>query len=391
MKSRLATLLTIVAAGALWLPGTEFGRSMLRHSKGIGVGVVLAQEAVIAPAENLVVEGVPAIPTSLVETAGRYGSYRSATLADWSPTRREMLIATRFADTAQLHLVKMPGGERQQLTFFADAVTGGRFHPNGGDYILFEKDVGGGEWYQLYRYDVATGNVTLLTDGKSRNLMGPWSSGGDQLAYMSTRRTGKDTDLWAMNPADPESDRLATKLEGGGWWPEDWSPDDSKILLKEEISLNEAYLWLVDTKTGEKTALTPRNTAEKVSYGEGRFSKDGSGIYVTTDKDSEFHRLAYLDLATKQPNYLSTSIHWDVETFDLTQDGKMLAFVTNEEGVSVLRVRDTTNGKEMPLPKLPTGVMGAVRWHRNGHELGFSLNNARGPGDVYSLDVAYER
>jgi len=41
------------------------------------------------------------------------------------------------------------------------------------------------EWYQLYRYDVATGDVTLLTDGKSRNLAGPWSSSGDQVAYMS--------------------------------------------------------------------------------------------------------------------------------------------------------------------------------------------------------------
>src|SRR5712692_4946168 len=162
MKSRLATLLTIVAAGALWLPGTELGRNMPRRYKGVGVGVVLAQEAVIAPAENLVVDGVPAIPASLVETAGRYGSSRSATLADWSPIGREMLIATRFADTTQLHLVKMQGGERQQLTFFADAVTGGRFHPNGGHYFLFAKDVGGGEWYQLYRYDVATGNVTLL-------------------------------------------------------------------------------------------------------------------------------------------------------------------------------------------------------------------------------------
>src|SRR6266487_458054 len=77
-----------------------------------------------------------------------------------------------------------------------------------------------------------------------------------------------------------------------------------------------------------------------------------------------------------------------VETFDLTHDGKMLAFVTNEEGVSVLHVRDTATGKEMPLPVLPAGVMGGVRWHKNGHELGFSLNNARGPGDCYSLDVA---
>ena len=349
---------------------------------------VSAQEAVIAPPENLIVDGVPQIPASLVETAGRYGSFRSANLADWRPVKREMLIATRFAETPQLHLVKMPEGARQQLTFFADSVGAARFHPNGGDYIVFAKDIGGGEWYQLYRYDMKTGSVTLLTDGKSRNLPGPWSSDGDRIAYMSTRRTGKDTDLWVMNPDDPQTDHLLTQLAGGGWQPEDWSPDDKKILLKEEISINESYLWLVDTTTGEKIELTPRNAAEKVSYGEARFSKDGKGIYITTDRDSEFRRLAYLDLATKQPSYLTKSIHWDVETFDLTHDGKMLAFLTNEEGVSVLHVRDTATGKEMPLPVLPAGVMGGVRWHKNGHELGFSLNNARGPGDCYSLDVA---
>jgi len=94
----------------------------------------------------------------------------------------------------------MPGGTRQQLTFSRTPSAAGGFHPNGGDYIVFAKDIGGGEWYQLYRYDMASGNITLLTDGKSRNLVGPWSSSGDQIAYMSTRRTGKDTDLWVMNP-----------------------------------------------------------------------------------------------------------------------------------------------------------------------------------------------
>lgn len=350
-----------------------------------------AQDAYVAPPESLVVDGVPKIPVALAETAGRYASFRSASLSDWHPVKHEMLISTRFAETPQLHLVAMPGGTRQQLTFFADSVSNGRFHPNGGDYIVFMKDVGGGEWYQLYRYEMKTGDTTLLTDGKSRNLMGPWSSDGDRIAYMSTRRTGKDTDLWVMNPADSKTDRLLTQLSGGGWQPEDWSPDDKKILLLEELSINESYLWLVDTATGQKTELTPRNTAEKVSYGEARFSKDGKGIYVTTDKDSEFHRLAYIDFETKQPTYLTSSIHWDVETFDLAHDGRLLAFVTDEEGLSVLHVRDTTNGKEMPLPHIPTGVIGGLRWHKNGHELGFSLNNSRGPGDCYALDVTNEK
>jgi len=350
-----------------------------------------AQDSYVAPPESLVIDGVPKIPMALAETAGRYASFRSASISDWHPTRHEMLISTRFAETPQLHLVAMPGGGRQQLTFFADSVSNGRFHPNGGDYIVFMKDVGGGEWYQLYRYEMKTGETTLLTDGKSRNLMGPWSSDGDRIAYMSTRRTGKDMDLWVMNPADSKTDRLLAQLSGGGWQPADWSPDDKKILLLEELSINESYLWLVDSTTGQKTELTPHNTTEKVSYGEARFSKDGKGIYVTTDRDSEFHRLAYIDLETKQPTYLTTSIHWDVETFDLAHDGKLLAFITDEEGLSVLHVRDTTNGRELPLPHVPTGVIGGLRWHKNGHDLGFSLNNSRGPGDCYSLDVASEK
>src|SRR5712664_847063 len=66
----------------------------------------------------------------------------------------------------------------------------------------------------------------------------------------------------------------------------------------------------------------------------------------------------------------------------------MIAFMTDEEGVSVLHVMNTSTKQEIPLPKLPTGVVGSLHWHNNGHEIGFSLNNARGPGDVYSLDVA---
>lgn len=351
--------------------------------------VVAGQEAVVVPPETLVVEGVPKIPASLAEVAGRYGAYRNAGLVDWHPIKRTLLVNTRFAETPQLHLVSMPGGERHQLTFFQDAVRVGRFHPNGGDYIVFSKDVVGGEWYQLYRLDLATGTITLLTDGKSRNILGPWSNQGDQIAYTSTRRTGKDTDLWVMDPADPKSDHLLTKLEGGGWQPLDWSPDDKQILLLEEISINESYLWLVNVVTGEKTVVTPRDAKEKVFYGEGRFSKDGKEIYVLTDKNSEFRRLAHVVLATKEHFYETSEIPWDVETFDLSHDGKRIAFVTNESGQSVLWDFNTTT--KIILRKhseLPAGVIASVGWRRDGGELAFTITNAQGPGDVYSEDMA---
>lgn len=49
---------------------------------------------------------------------------------------------------------------------------------------------------------------------------------------------------------------------------------------------------------------------------------------------------------------------------------------------------DTATKKEVRLPKLPTGVIVAMRWHRNGQDLGFSLMNSRSPSDCYSVDVA---
>ena len=98
-----------------------------------------------------VVEGIPKIPSSLAESVGRYGEFRSADFSSWHPTRREMLIETRFADTAQVHQVKFPGGARFQLTFFPDRVGNPIYEPVKGESFLFTKDVGGGEFFQLYR------------------------------------------------------------------------------------------------------------------------------------------------------------------------------------------------------------------------------------------------
>ena len=349
--------------------------------------IVFPQNDVVVPNENLVTEGIPKIPVSIAESVERYGNFRGAVLDSWDPVKREILISTRFADTNQIHLVKMPGGARTQLTFYADRVAGARYSPTKNDSFVFSKDVGGGEFFQLYRYDVSSGDVTLLTDGKSRNTDAVWSHAGDRLVYGSTRRDGNDVDLWEIEPANPKSDHLLTQLQGGGWQALDWSPDANKILAAEFISANETYLWIVDAKSGEKILITPKGGAEKIAYNSGRFSKDGKGIFVTTDKDSEIQRLAYVDLATKEHTYLASNIPWDVDEFDLSDDGKIIAFVVNEDGFGVLHLLDTQTRKEKSVPSLPKGVISGVQWHKNSRDLGFNLSSARSSSDVFSLDV----
>jgi dipeptidyl aminopeptidase/acylaminoacyl peptidase len=351
----------------------------------VAQGPPAGQPAVLKPGDNLVVESIPPVPAAIAEKANQYGEFRSAGLQDWHPTKREMLIGTRFADVPQIHRVRMPGGDRTQLTFFPDRTGGGHYGPKG-DYFTFSKDTGGGEWFQFYRYDLASGEVTLLTDGKSRNTGRSYALNDDRFAYSSTRRTGQDTDIWVIDPTNPKLDRMLLQMVGGGWGVASWSPDNKKLLVVNEVSANQTFLWLVDVASGEKKLLTPKSSDAEVAYSGGPFSRDGKGFYTTTDRDSEFQRLTWIDLATMQPVYLTTGIKWDVDDFALSDDGKTLAFVTNEDGISKVYLMDTLTRQYHPVTGIPIGQI-SVAFHKNSRDLGFVVNSARSTSDVYSLDV----
>ncbi|MEX2168370.1 MAG: S9 family peptidase [Pirellulales bacterium] len=344
--------------------------------------------ATIEPGEQLFTENIPPIPVSLADEVRRYTESRAASFQDGHPTKRELLISTRFANTAQIHHVATPGGARTQLTFFAEPVAEATYDPVAGRYFLFTKDTGGDEFAQIYRYDFADGRVTLLTDGKrSQNGRVEWSRKGDRVVYASTGRNGADRDLWLIDPMDPKSNRLLAELSGGGWFPCDWSSDDRKILTLEYFSANRSTLWEVDAATGEKTRLTPES-GEPVSWGGGQYAADGRGIYVTTDQESEFQRLVYFDLATKRVTPLTSDIPWDVEWFELSPNGKTLAFLMNEAGVSKLYLMDTKSRELKLQTGIPVGVVTGLKWRRNNAEVAFALDSARSALDVYSLNVS---
>ena len=361
-------------------------RRLLTFAALVLVAPTAVAQGVIKPGDNLVTDGIPPVPADLAQQVNRYTEFRSAGFGSWHPTKREMLIGTRFGQSNQVHRLSMPGGARYQLTFFPDSVTGAAFDPYKGDYFVFAKGAGGNERFQLYRYDFATGDVTLLTDGKSRNSRPVFSEAGTRVAYTSTRRNNRDFDIWAMNPADPKTDKLLAQVHGS-WGPTDWSSDDSKLLAGEYISINESYVWLIDAATGEKTPVTPKGGSEKVSYGGATFARGDQSIFVTTDRGGEFRRLARIDLATGEHTFLTDHIQWDIDDFELSPDRRTIAFVANEDGISRLHLMDADTGKEKPMPKLPPGAVGDIKWHKNGQDLAFDLVSARSPADVYSLNV----
>ncbi len=346
-----------------------------------------AGPAAIRPTENLIVEGIPEIPAGLADEVRRYTEARSAAFVGWHPPRVEMLIGTRFGNTAQIHEVRMPGGARRQLTFFAEPIGAADWDPKEGKFFLFTRDTGGNEFGQMYRLDVTTGDVTLLSDGgRSQNGGWVWDRAGDRIAYASTRRNGADRDIWAVDPRDPATDRLVVENAGGGWSVLDWSPDGTQLLVGESLSVNKSRRWLVDVASGAKTRLD-EDGPEDVAWGGGTFTPDGGAIWTTTDKDSEFARLVKWTQASGGIEVMAADIPWEVEGFDVSEDGKSVCFITNEAGVSRARVLDTATGKHRLVAGLPDGVIAAGEWHADGRHLAFSVGSARSTSDVYVWDA----
>jgi dipeptidyl aminopeptidase/acylaminoacyl peptidase len=108
---------------------------------------------------------------------------------------------------------------------------------------------------------------------------------------------------------------------------------------------------------------------------------------VTGDQGSEFRRLGRLRPETREIQWLTSEIPWDVESFDLSPDGRQLLFETNEAGISKLRLLQTESGEFREVAGVPAGVIGGVEWHRDGSAAAFSVSSARATSDVYVLEA----
>ncbi len=336
---------------------------------------------------NLVVEGIPPIPDTLKSNVAPYLALGGANFRGWHTVRREILLTSRRGDVTQLHVMTEPLGKRTPLTRFTEPVNYGWFQPRIGNILVFQSDKGGNEQYQFYALDTSVTNrvIRLLTDGKSRNTSPRWSPSGQWFAYASTRRNNKDNDIFIVNPSISKTTRCVATNSSPAWSVSDWSSDDAKLLLHHGISDSQTELWTLDIKTGARKLLTKKG--EKVYFTHPRFGDGDTAVYAMTDAHSDFLTLTRLDLKTGKRECLTADIPWDVEDFEISPDGKLIAFTTNEDGFSRLHLLDLAKRRELRVPRIPGDLITGLAWHESRRELGFTLNGSQIPNDAYSFDL----
>ncbi len=366
--------------------------------------------------------GVPKVPAELAERLKQYESTRAATFQGWDPHGDGMLIATRFGATNQLHRVREPGGRREQVTFFAEPVSGGLLPGLPAGDLIASLNPGGSENFQLYLVPAATGKPVLLTDGKSRNQLMGVKKDGSAMLVLSNARNGKDADLLLGDPRKPGSLKMVAQApEGNGeaWQVSDWTPDGSRALLLKYVSINESIPYVLHVPDGTLSAI-PSPTGKPAAFTDLRFSRDGKSVYLAADAWGEFRELAKLDLATGMYERLAPELKGNIEEVAVSEETDLVVFSFNDGGYT--RVRGLLPGQPHFPVHVPDGVISGLRFlppdpgnqgPKNWLErlikkpslrppttvagmplkapefLGFTLAKPNSPADVYSTFVSY--
>ncbi|MEP6547935.1 MAG: alpha/beta fold hydrolase [Gammaproteobacteria bacterium] len=336
---------------------------------------------------SLIFDNIPEPAAGLSEKLDAYLTARQATPLGFSP-KGQLLIATRFGDVDQLHLVERPAGERRQLTFLREPISVGAFSPDPArSAYVYLKDLGGNENTQLYYQRLGEPAAKLLTDGKSRNGGAVWSNAGREVAFSSTSRDGSSTDIDIVEPETGALPRLVVTGDSASWTVLDWSPDDRKLLVLKSVSISEAYLYVVDLGSGQKREVEA--SPAKVGIVDAKFSRDGQGVYLISDRDSEFAQLRYINLFSGEKTLISGRLSWDVEELAISRDGHYLAYVSNEAGIDKLSLLDLRAHQDLIPPKLPApGIIRALSFDWEGNRLVFGFESANRPRDAYVLTIA---
>ena len=213
--------------------------------------------------------------------------------------------------------------------------------------------------------------------GAAATSSNAWSHDGRWIGYTSTRRNGTDSDLYVDRPAQPLDQPDGRAGPGRRLGRSPISRPTAASAVGDQLYLRSPNRTSI-CSISPAARMTPiGDHSRDIAYGGAEFAPDGT-LWVTSDEGSDFQRLGRIDPATGRFTPVVTDINWDVDSFDIAEDGSFIAFVTNEAGISRLRLLDTRTGRARLVTGLPAGTIGGLEIAPWG-AVGFSLTSARSP------------
>jgi dipeptidyl aminopeptidase/acylaminoacyl peptidase len=302
-----------------------------------------------------------------------------------------ILFASNISGQFNLWRVSVDGGWPDQLTAFTDETVRGVGVSRDGAIVLCA-DHDGDEFHQLYLIDADGGWPEQLTnEPEVQHFVGSdaWSPDGTKFAYSANARKATDMECWVRDVDSGES--RAIFGEGMFSFPGAWSPDGSRLLAIDFRNNSDTSIHLIDVDGSESRELTPHE--DDAIFFPGAWAADGSGFYLSTDEGSEFRGLAFYDLSSDRYEWVEEPTH-DVEDLRASADGRVLAWLVNENGYDRLRLRGLASERDLPEPDVPdgsrphlTGAEPPLAVSQDGAHAALITSSPRRPPEVWVVET----
>jgi dipeptidyl aminopeptidase/acylaminoacyl peptidase len=282
----------------------------------------------------------------------------------------------------QLNLWRIPvtGGWPTQLTLQRESAVGQHAWTRHG--FVFGIDDRGNERWQPHHLPEAGGWPRDLAGRPDvQHFVGQQHPDGESVAILANATRPEDMSVYRLDVRDGELRPLLDD-EANYNLPR-WHPDGRRLAVAHAIDRGDSDVVVLDTATRERTVLTRHQGDEAnfpVGFGAG-------GLYVFTDRGHDFNWLGRLALdgdCEPEPVWRG---EWDVEFAGIDRAGRRLAWVTNEDGISVFHARDVERGRELLVPELPRGRCVLFAIAPDGRRLAAVIATASRPSDLYVADL----
>ena len=307
----------------------------------------------------------------------------------WLDDSRIIFISNR-AGSPQMWEKDLKTGEVKQRTFFNSKVVSMKPY-RAGKQILFTLDTNGSENEQpfILGYDDAEPTALIERPTVLHRIAGMVEN-GTKMAYMSNARDKKyhDICLFDMNTKEEkiivENDKHMCISPG-------LSPDGKKMTYYENGGYANHPMWMTDLETGVTERIP---TDAKISREENpTWKKDGSGLFMITDRDRDRNHVAYYDLAAKELTSVYQS-EYECTFAALSYDDKYLAVTENQNGYAKIVILNTSDFSIAAEPKLPKAGMRSsggdreyLAWAPGSYCLAFALTSGQMPSRLWMYDM----
>lgn len=256
--------------------------------------------------------------------------YKTSGLSDFdfSPDGKTVFFLKSDGKVRNIFKYDLNSKMISQITKYPETVNAFKVGPKG-RYLYIQKDVGGSEVFDLYRFDLSNSSTKQLTFGKNieRSYLCDINKSESKLYFSQSRNTRAVYDLQEM---DLKSFKVSVLVpaEEKQLYCDTLNSDGTKLLFQSFINNNERHVGYIDTKNRK----THYFLAEPgVSVGNMHFV--GDSVFLSSTKGSDVFRIWKYEIADDRLGLVDIGRNNDIQSVSMFSNGKVT--VLNYRGLLV--------------------------------------------------------